>query len=162
MEQVSGLGRNRPRLAFFFVLFVMSSIGLPLTNGFVSEFLAIQSTVAARLPILVTILATSGVVLGAVYMLHLTGKLIFGPAKQPADVMGIIPDLNAREMSALIPLAILVLVLGVQPNVVLDSIKTPVAALMNPVATVATDASPDRAVTASLRPASNSELSTPN
>ena len=130
IENVSGLGKNRPRLAFFFVLFVMSSIGLPLTNGFVSEFLAIQSTVAARLPMLVTILATSGVVLGAVYMLHLTAKLIFGPARQP-ETGTVMPDLTGREIGALLPLAVLVLALGVGPNVVLNSIKAPVAAIMS-------------------------------
>jgi NADH-quinone oxidoreductase subunit M len=132
IENISGLGRNRPKLAFFFVLFVMSSIGLPLTNGFVSEFLAILSTVSAqpRIPFLVTVMAASGVVLGAVYMLHLTAKLIFGPAKQPADVTGTMPDLNGREVLAVLPLALLVIVLGVRPNFVLDSIKVPVATLM--------------------------------
>jgi NADH-quinone oxidoreductase subunit M len=132
IENISGLGRDRPRLAFFFVLFVMSSIGLPLTNGFVSEFLAIQSTVSRGMPILVTILAASGILLGAIYMLYLTAKLIFGPARQPAETTGLMPDLSLREMSAIAPLAVLVLALGVMPNVVLNSIKGPVADLMTP------------------------------
>ena len=131
IEDLSGLGRERPKLAFFFLLFVMSSIGLPLTNGFVSEFLAILSTRAANLPMLVTLMAASGVVLGAIYMLHLTAKLIFGPARQPADVAGLMPDLNGREVLAILPLAILVIALGVQPNWVLNSIKAPVTAIMS-------------------------------
>jgi NADH-quinone oxidoreductase subunit M len=133
IENVSGLGRDRPKLAFFFVLFVMSSIGLPLTNGFVSEFLAILSTVSAqpRVPFLVTVMAASGVVLGAVYMLHLTAKLIFGPSKQPVEATGHIPDLNGREVLSVLPLALLVIVLGVRPNFVFDSIKGPVALLMS-------------------------------
>lgn len=140
IENVSGLGRERPRLAFFFVLFVMSSIGLPLTNGFVSEFLAILSTVSAqpRVPMLVTVMAASGVVLGAVYMLHLTAKLIFGPARQPVETSGPISDLSAREIASILPLAILVIALGVRPNWVLKSIEGPVASLMTPSAMPAT------------------------
>jgi NADH-quinone oxidoreductase subunit M len=130
IDQVSGLGRERPLLAFFFVLFVMSSIGLPLTNGFVSEFLSILSTVGYSL--WVTVIAASGVVLGAVYMLHLTAKLIFGPVRQPAEIIGTPGDLSGRELLAVVPLAVLVIVLGVMPNLVLESIKTPVAAIMAP------------------------------
>lgn len=130
IDQISGLGRERPLLAFFFVLFVMSTIGLPLTNGFVSEFLAIQSTVSYSL--WVTVIAASGVVLGAIYMLHLTAKLIFGPERQPAEVTGTPGDLTGRELLALAPLAVLVIVLGVMPNMVLKSIETPVAALLSP------------------------------
>jgi NADH-quinone oxidoreductase subunit M len=130
IDQISGLGRERPLLAFFFVLFVMSTIGLPLTNGFVSEFLAIQSTVSYSL--WVTVIAASGVVLGAIYMLHLTAKLIFGPARQPAEVVGTPGDLTGRELLALAPLAVLVIVLGVMPNMVLKSIESPVAAIFSP------------------------------
>ncbi len=132
IDQVSGLGRDRPRLAFFFVLFVMSSIGLPLTNGFVSEFLSIQATLGGGRSMWVTVIAASGVVLGAIYMLHLTAKLIFGPVKQPAEVVGTPGDLGGRELMAVIPLAVLVLVLGVMPNLVLDSIKSPIAAIFDP------------------------------
>lgn len=130
IDQVSGLGRGRPKLSFFFVLFVMSSIGLPLTNGFVSEFLAIQSTVSYSL--WVTVIAASGVVLGAIYMLHLTAKLIFGPVKQPDEAERVLTDLSGRELFALAPLAALVILLGVMPNKVLDSIQTPVAKIMSP------------------------------
>jgi NADH-quinone oxidoreductase subunit M len=96
----------------------------------VSEFLAIQSTVGYSL--WVTVIAASGVVLGAIYMLHLTAKLIFGPVRQPAEVTGTPPDLGGRELLALAPLAVLVIVLGVMPNTVLKSIETPVAALVSP------------------------------
>lgn len=130
IDQVSGLGRGRPKLAFFFGLFVMSSIGLPLTNGFVSEFLAILSTVSYSL--WVTFLAASGVVLGAIYMLHLTAKLIFGPARQPAEIVGTPGDLNGRELAALVPLAALVIILGVMPNLVLSSIEKPIASIFSP------------------------------
>lgn len=132
MATVSGLGHQRPLLAFFFVLFVMSSIGLPLTNGFVSEFLAIQSTLGGGRSIWVTVLAASGVVLGAIYMLHLTAKLIFGPVRQPAEVVGTPGDLTGREVMSLLPLAVLVIVLGLMPNTILNSVKAPVASMFSP------------------------------
>lgn len=132
IDQVSGLGRGRPKLAFFFGLFVMSSIGLPLTNGFVSEFLSIQATLGGGRSVWVTVIAASGVMLGAIYMLHLTAKLIFGPARQPAEIIGTPGDLSGRELLALAPLAALVFILGVMPNLVLDSVKGPVAAIYSP------------------------------
>lgn len=130
LDHLSGLGRERPILATLFVLFVMSSIGLPATGGFVSEFLSILSTRAAGLSMWATVLAASGIVLGAVYMLFLTGKLIFGPAKQPEAVTHTPGDLNWRELGATLPLAAAVLILGFQPNLVLESIKPSIARTM--------------------------------
>lgn len=123
IDKVSGLGKGRPWLAFFFVLFVMASIGLPLTNGFISEFLSVLSLFTARWTDNpgVGILAAIGIVLGAVYMLHLTAKLIFGPTR-PVEAAST-PDLRPREIAVLAPLAILVIVLGVVPGFVLDSIR---------------------------------------
>ena len=129
LDQLSGLGRERPWLAGLFILFVMSSIGLPATNGFVSEFLAILSTRASGMSMWVTVLAASGIVLGAIYMLSLAGRLIFGPPKQPAEVNSTPPDLNGRELLAVLPLAALVIVLGVMPNLVLRSTESAVARL---------------------------------
>ena len=108
-----------------------------------SEFLSIQSTLAAGYSVWVTVIAATGVVLGAIYMLHLTAKLIFGPEVIPAEttmpsdtatMVAVtprrVPDLNRRELTALLPLAALVLILGVHPNAVLDSIKAPVQTVM--------------------------------
>lgn len=130
LDQLGGLGRERPWLATLFVLFVMSSIGLPATGGFVSEFLAILSTRAAGLSMWATVLAASGIVLGAIYMLFLTGKLIFGPVKQPEDVKGTPGDLTGRELCATLPLAAAVLILGFMPNLVLRSSEPAVARTM--------------------------------
>lgn len=134
LDQLSGLGRERPWLASLFVLFTMSSIGLPGTGGFVSEFLSILSTRAAGMTIVTTILAASGIVLGAIYMLFLVGKLIFGPAKQPEDRAGprVESDLDGRELLAVVPLAVAVLVLGVMPNLVLESTKPAIARIYTP------------------------------
>jgi len=89
INQLSGLARRMPVLAFFFVFFVMSSIGLPGLNGFVSEFFTIQG--AFYSPYLgpwFGAAAATGVVLGAIYMLHMTAKVIMGPLKTPLDAPG--------------------------------------------------------------------------
>jgi NADH-quinone oxidoreductase subunit M len=141
INELSGLARRMPRLAFFFVLFALSSIGLPGLNGFVSEFLTILGAFTSPLlGIGYGAIAALGVILGAVYMLHMVARVIFGPLKipggdgahesHPADTashgaaLGV--DLGVRETVVLLPLAVLVVVLGVYPNVVLDSIAGPV------------------------------------
>lgn len=80
-----GLGRVMPIFSFFLVLFTMSSIGLPGTNGFVSEFLTILGAFTSEhLGPIYGATAAIGVILGAVYMLHMVARLIFGPLKLPA------------------------------------------------------------------------------
>ncbi|HLL88582.1 MAG TPA: NADH-quinone oxidoreductase subunit M [Tepidisphaeraceae bacterium] len=84
MDDLSGLAKVMPVMAFFFVFFVMSSVGLPGTNGFVSEFLTILAAFTSEhLGIAFGATAALGVILGAVYMLHMTARVIFGPLKYP-------------------------------------------------------------------------------
>src|SRR5690606_37915909 len=86
INALSGLARKMPRLAFFFILFSMSSIGLPGLNGFVSEFLTILGAfTSTHLGIGFGVLAATGVVLGAVYMLHMCARVIWGPHKTPCE-----------------------------------------------------------------------------
>ncbi|HEX8915526.1 MAG TPA: NADH-quinone oxidoreductase subunit M [Humisphaera sp.] len=86
IDALSGLARRMPVLAFFFVFFAMSSIGLPGLNGFVSEFFTIQGAfVSPYLGKWFAAFAATGVVLGAIYMLHMTAKVIMGPLKTPDD-----------------------------------------------------------------------------
>lgn len=162
IDKLSGLGRNMPVMAFFFILFVMASIGLPGTNGFVSEFLTIQSAfISPYLGVWFGVLAATGVVLGAIYMLHMAAKVIFGPLKVPAEhgghgngdhtAVGAAPasvehhdghgaveknDLNAREIAILTPIAVLVIVLGVLPSPVMQSMSAEVAQIRQPVQAV--------------------------
>ena len=85
IDALSGLARRMPVMSFFFVFFVLSSIGLPGLNGFVSEFLTILGAFTSnRLGIAFGAVAALGIVLGAVYMLHMTARVIFGPLKFPA------------------------------------------------------------------------------
>jgi NADH-quinone oxidoreductase subunit M len=148
INALSGLGRRMPILGFFFGLFVFSSIGLPGTNGFVSEFLSILAAFTSdRLGPVYAALAATGVVLGAVYMLHLTACVLFGPLKIPAghahhqhdakhDASDdeLPADLNGREIAILTPLAVLVIVLGVLPSPVLRSMEAPLKLAQQPTA----------------------------
>jgi NADH-quinone oxidoreductase subunit M len=84
IDELSGLAKRMPKMAFFFVLFVLSSIGLPGTNGFVSEFLTILGAfTSGHLGIAYGALAALGIILGALYMLHMTARVIWGPLKYP-------------------------------------------------------------------------------
>jgi NADH-quinone oxidoreductase subunit M len=151
INALSGLGRNMPVMSFFFILFTMSSVGLPGLNGFVSEFLTILGAfTSSYLGIGYGVLAATGVVLGAVYMLHMAARVIFGPLKVPAehgqgakpqaDVgqgattdhgHGVVKrnDLNTREILVLAPIAFAVILLGVKPNLVLGPIRQPIQAI---------------------------------
>jgi NADH-quinone oxidoreductase subunit M len=141
INQLGGLAKKMPVMSFFFVLFAMSSIGLPGLNGFSSEFLTILGAFTSRyLGIRFGALAAIGVILGAVYMLHMTARIIFGPLKTPGmdahhnhgatashgtttDHAPSLPDdLNAREIAILAPIALAIVLLGVVPNSVLVSI----------------------------------------
>jgi NADH-quinone oxidoreductase subunit M len=136
INELSGLARRMPVMAFFFVFFVLSSIGLPVLNGFWSEFGTILGAFTSEhLGIGFGVVAATGIVLGAVYMLHMTAKVIFGPLKYPhqhdhghghekSDDHGTsLPrDLSGREVAILVPLAVVAVVLGVYPKLITDSV----------------------------------------
>jgi NADH-quinone oxidoreductase subunit M len=84
INALSGLARVMPIWAFFMVLFSLSSIGLPGLNGFVSEFLTILAAFTSnKLGIAYGVLAATGIVLGAIYMLHMLARIVWGPLKTP-------------------------------------------------------------------------------
>ena len=144
--QMGGLAKSMPRLAFFLVLFAMSSIGLPGLNGFASEFLTLLGTFGVASPSGTLVTRTSqlgpwfgaaaalGMILAAVYMLSMVNGLLFGPAKVPADKGSATAsgDLTGRELAILSPLAVLVIVLGVYPMAVLGPTLAPVESILRP------------------------------
>jgi NADH-quinone oxidoreductase subunit M len=102
----------------------MSSIGLPGLNGFVGEFLSLAGMFKARM--LYAALGTTGVILGAWYLLTAVQKVFFGTLREPhhgSHGDDEITDMNAREFLALAPLAVLCLWLGVQPSSLIDMIE---------------------------------------
>ena len=100
-----------PRYALLFMLFTMASVGLPGTSGFVGEFLMLFGVFQVN--VWVAALATTGVILGATYMLWLYRRVIFGELIKP-DLMKM-KDLSSREIAIFAPLIILVLWLGIWP-----------------------------------------------
>ena len=108
-----GLAAKLPWLAVIFFIVTLSSIGLPLTAGFVSEFLALLgSFVSGKHWVWVAIVA---VVLSAVYMLNLFQKLFLGSKTSFSSLK----DLNAREISLFLPIVILILMMGIFPSLFL-------------------------------------------
>jgi len=107
-----GLAAVMPRYAILFMLFTMASVGLPGTSGFVGEFLAIVG--AWQVSKLLALLAASGMVLGAAYMLYLYRRVIFG-ALTKQTLKGL-ADLSPREVAVFAPLAVLTLWMGILPT----------------------------------------------
>jgi NADH-quinone oxidoreductase subunit M len=117
-----GLARQMPVFALFFVIFTLASVGLPTTSGFTGEFLVlmgafsgawVQHLDGVNQPLVLAIVAVSGVVLGALYMLRFALTFLFGPAKAPEAPL---VDLSWRERCILGTLVLSVFALGLFPD----------------------------------------------
>ncbi|MGZ9097983.1 MAG: NADH-quinone oxidoreductase subunit M [Micavibrio sp.] len=122
-----GIVKNMPVYATVFMLFMLGSVGLPGTSGFVGEFLVLLG--AFSVDTTVAFFATTGVILGAAYMLVLYRRVVFGP--QVHKDAGEMPDLNWKELVNFVPLALLVLWLGIFPGVVMDKTAASVDKLIS-------------------------------
>lgn len=128
VNRISGLAVRMPIMAFFLVLFVLASAGLPGLNGFVSEFTTLMAAFNSQhaLGPWFGVFGATGILLGAVYLLYMTGKVLFGPLREPAhtpDVTsGLTYDLTRREIGILAPLAVACVVLGVAPRLITDDL----------------------------------------
>lgn len=118
MRDFGGLASVMPNFATIYGIMLMASVGLPLTIGFVGEFLSLAGFY--KVSWVMTLLAGSGIILGAVYMLTLYKKSFFGEIVHEENKK--LKDLNGQELSALIPLVVLVVILGVYPKPILSSI----------------------------------------
>jgi NADH-quinone oxidoreductase subunit M len=121
ISSYGGLAAKLPRAASYFVIASLAMIGLPMLSGFIGEFIILSSTFAGvSRPWAVA--ATLGVILGAAYMLWLVQRLFYGPestlAAKPPN------DLGFGDLSVLTPLVVLMLVMGLAPNLWLNSIQT--------------------------------------
>ncbi|MCM2343710.1 MAG: NADH-quinone oxidoreductase subunit M [Alphaproteobacteria bacterium] len=121
-----GLVKNMPKYATVFMLMMLGSVGLPGTSGFVGEFLSLLG--AFKVDTTVALFATTGVVLGAAYMLVLYRRVIFGP--QTNEDAAAMPDLDKREMLIFLPFVVLVLWLGVAPGYVMERVSPSVEKLL--------------------------------
>jgi NADH-quinone oxidoreductase subunit M len=129
IAQFGGLATPMPKYATFFLVTVLASVGLPLMNGFIGEFLVLSGAFQAR-PIY-GILAATGVIWSACYLLWMYQRVFYGEIKH--EVNRTLPDLNLREKTALAPIAVAALVMGVAPLLWLGSIDPAVQAALAPV-----------------------------
>ncbi len=126
ISRYGGLAINMPRYALFFLLFTMASIGLPGTSGFVGEFLSLMG--AYQLSTGIALLCTTGIILGAAYMLYLYRRVAFGEIK--SDDVAAMPDLSGRELWLLAPIAAVVLWMGVYPESFIAPMRKDVGVLL--------------------------------
>ncbi len=163
MKELGGLAAKMPIWSTFMVFFTMASVGLPGTNGFVSEFMCLFGAFQAggttwsgltgstllpigatlgRLGPYVAFVAGTGMIVTAMYLLYMLGKIVWGPLVEPAghhghgdahggadEHHGPLPrDLSMREIGLLLPLAALCLGLGLYPSSMIRTIEAPTRA----------------------------------
>lgn len=134
ISQFGGLATPMPLYATFFLFIVLASVGLPLLNGFVGEFLVLTGAFQAKG--VYGILAATGVIWSAGYLLWMYQRVFYGQVKH--DVNATLPDLTAREQAALWPAAAAALVMGVAPLLWIKAIDPAVQAAIQPVVQVTT------------------------
>jgi NADH-quinone oxidoreductase subunit M len=127
MSEFGGLASIMPKYATVFGVMLMASVGLPLTIGFVGEFLVLLGFY--KVSMVGTILAGTSIIVGAVYMLALYKKSFFGPVTNKENEK--LKDLNGKELVSLLPLVAIVIWLGVYPKPVLAPIDNSVKALLS-------------------------------
>ena len=117
-----GLQHRMPRFVAILSLFAVASFGLPTTSNFIGEFLILVGVSYENF--IFVVLAMGGIVLGAAYMLWMLQRVAFGEAR--TEVAKKLTDINAREMLAVIPLAIVVVGIGVYPGPLLEAMDASV------------------------------------
>ena len=127
IDRYGGLVERMPVYAFTFMLFMLASVGLPGTGGFIGEFLVLVGLFKVNTT--VAVLASLGVVLGAAYMLWLYRRVVFG--RLAREDLKSIPDMNIREIAIFVPLILLTLWMGIYPTPFLEIMDASVANLIN-------------------------------
>jgi NADH-quinone oxidoreductase subunit M len=120
IDDFGGLWKQVPIFSAFFLVVTLSSIGLPGLNGFVGEFLILLG--AFQVTPAWTAVAATGVVLGAIYMLWMFRRVVFGPLARPENQR--LEDMNAREICMLAPIVALVFFMGIYPQPFLSRMKS--------------------------------------
>ncbi len=127
ISEYGGLARVMPLFAGFFLFTAFASIGLPGLNGFIGEFKVLLGSYVT-LP-WHAIIAAFGVVLAAVYMLWAYERMFNGPVSKPENEA--LRDLSGRELAIIVPIAVLVVFLGVYPKPALDRIEPSVERILD-------------------------------
>lgn len=115
MNGFGGLGVKMPAYAGILTFFSLASLGLPTLSGFISEFLVLLG--GYQYSKTLTALATIGIILSASYLLYMIQRVLLGKLNPKWTAL---PDINARELMTLVPLMVLILAIGIYPNLILD------------------------------------------
>ena len=127
IKSYGGIVHMLPKYSFLFMVFALAALGLPGTSGFVGEFLVLVGTF--KVNFLVAILASTGVILAAAYMLWLYKRVVFG--KLENIQLKNIKDINISEGSILIALCVTILFFGFYPDPLIETMKVSVDNLIN-------------------------------
>jgi len=133
ISEFGGLAHQMPVFATFFMVATLGSIGLPGLAGFIGEFMVLFGAFSSGLVAhsrLMAVLAATGVVLGAIYMLWMYQRVFFGKLKNEKNQN--LADLNWREVLVLIPLVVFMFWLGVQPGLMLDKLEPSLERVLAP------------------------------
>ncbi len=135
IKEYGGIARIVPIYSTIFLIVTLSSIGFPTTNGFIGEFLILLG--AFKVNKLAAVLAATGVILGAVYMLWMVQRVFYGQVTNPKNLT--LKDINFREVVYMLPLLVLIFWIGLFPNFFLDKMHTSVDKFISQVKVERTD-----------------------
>lgn len=122
IRQMGGLAKVAPKFAVLFLIIILGSMGVPLTNGFIGEFILLKSVYDFNGT--AAVIAGLTVILCAVYLLRFYGKAMFGEGDEA--VLSTAKDVSAVEFSVLASLAVFVILLGIFPQPVIDMVSSSV------------------------------------
>jgi len=120
-----GIATSMPILSLIFFFATLANIGTPFSGNFIGEFMSYAGAFQSN-PI-ITILGATGMFLSAAYSIWLFNRMAFGSASRYMSTM---PDINRREFFVLLPLIIVSFILGIYPNIVLESLHLAVSSLL--------------------------------
>lgn len=120
IRQMGGLAKVAPKFAILFMIILFGSMGVPLTNGFIGEFILLKAIFDFN--VLAAIIAGLTIILCSVYMLRMYGKAMFGEGNK--DVLSTAKDISGVEFSVLASIAVFVIVMGIFPQPVLDMVSS--------------------------------------
>ena len=116
IEHFEGLNKVMPKFSIFFLIFTLGAIGFPGTSGFVGEFLTLLSVFSKNTYI--AVLASTGIILAAAYMLLMYKRIFLGPTKDYLEKKA--NDINSFEIAVYSILIFLIIFIGIKPNLILD------------------------------------------
>ena len=120
IRQMGGLAKVAPKFAVLFMVILLGSIALPLTNGFIGEFILIKSIFDYN--ILAAVIAGTTMIFSSVYLFRFYGKAMFGEGDE--EVLANVEDVTGVEFTVLASLVVFVIVLGVYPQPMLDMVNS--------------------------------------